>query len=56
MKKPKAAYVLAGLDFVFDKEGNPWFIEANTVPGAFDVFEVLYGHIKPIDALARFWQ
>lgn len=26
-------YILAGLDFIFDREGNPWFIEANYWPG-----------------------
>ena len=25
-------YLFAGLDFIFDEEENPWFLEANSTP------------------------
>jgi hypothetical protein len=33
-------YVFSGLDFVFDKKGNPWFIEANYFPGVKNMAEL----------------
>ncbi len=36
-------YIFAGLDFIFDKEGEPWFIEANGSPRGMRSFEMLFG-------------
>jgi glutathione synthase/RimK-type ligase-like ATP-grasp enzyme len=36
-------YIFAGLDFVFDGDGEPWFIEANGSPRGMRSFELLFG-------------
>ena len=53
-RKTKVGYVLAGLDFVFDEKGNPWFIEGNTVPAALLYYEQVNGNLKPLEELARY--
>ena len=36
-------YVIAGLDFIFDKSGKPWFLEANSAPTVHKTYAELYG-------------
>ena len=35
-------FIFAGLDFIFDKEGNPWFLEANGSPRGMLSYGSLY--------------
>jgi glutathione synthase/RimK-type ligase-like ATP-grasp enzyme len=53
-RQTNVGYVLAGLDFVFDQDENPWFIEANTIPGAFFSYRKNYGNNRPLKELAKF--
>tara|TARA_Y100000310_G_scaffold258289_1_gene266651 strand:+ start:386 stop:1285 length:900 start_codon:yes stop_codon:yes gene_type:complete len=46
-------YIFAGLDFIFDKQGKPWFLEANYFPGGSPRMEKLYGNEKIVRELAR---
>jgi glutathione synthase/RimK-type ligase-like ATP-grasp enzyme len=46
-------YVYAGLDFVFDGDEKPWFIEANGVPRTMYEFKQVYGNSLPIKKLAE---
>ncbi|MBW2992961.1 YheC/YheD family protein [Candidatus Woesearchaeota archaeon] len=47
-------YVIAGLDFIFDKSGKPWFLEANSAPTVHKVYEELYGKCDTVKAIARY--
>tara|TARA_B100001971_G_C18173471_1_gene528550 strand:+ start:407 stop:1306 length:900 start_codon:yes stop_codon:yes gene_type:complete len=46
-------YIFAGLDFIFDKKGNPWFLEANYFPGGAYHIEDLYGKDTIVKELAK---
>lgn len=51
MKLKTKKYVFAGLDFIFDSRGLPWFIEANSMPGLRFVRQ-LYGETLPLEHVA----
>jgi len=46
-------YIYAALDFIFDKEKNLYFIEANSSPGALGEYKKLYHDIRPVIELCR---
>jgi glutathione synthase/RimK-type ligase-like ATP-grasp enzyme len=46
-------YIYAGLDFIFDKEGHIWFIEANGCTRGFVEYRRLYKSTKPVKELAK---
>ncbi len=54
MNKLKRHYVIAGLDFIFDKDGKPWFLEANSASTVHKEFEELNGDCTTIKALAKY--
>ena len=54
MGKVKRHYVIAGLDFIFDKDGKPWFLEANSASTVHKEFEELNGDCTTVKALARY--
>ncbi len=45
-------YFYAGLDFIIDKRGNPWFIEANFSPRSNTFYEILKDH-SVMDGVAK---
>ena len=47
-------YIYAGLDFIFDKEGHVWFLEANGATRGFVEYEKLYNSEAPIKAICRY--
>ena len=52
--KLKKHYVVAGLDFIFDKDGKPWFLEANSASTVHKEFEEIYGDCTTVKALAGY--
>ncbi|MBL7206359.1 MAG: hypothetical protein ISS36_02030 [Candidatus Aenigmarchaeota archaeon] len=46
-------FSFAGLDFIFDKEMRPYFLEANSFPGIF-IWHELYKNIKPVKTLEKY--
>jgi glutathione synthase/RimK-type ligase-like ATP-grasp enzyme len=54
MNKIKNHYVIAGLDFIFDKDGKPWFLEANSASTVHKEFEELNGDCTTVKALAKY--
>jgi len=47
-------YVIAGLDFIFDKNGTPWFLEANSASTVHKEYEQTYGDCTTVKALAKY--
>ena len=47
-------YSLAGLDFIFDEKGRPWFLEANSASTVHKEIEQLEGEPLTIKALAKY--
>ena len=47
-------YVFAGLDFILDKQGDIYFIEANSSPGVLKRYKKIYKHCKPVKELCNF--
>jgi hypothetical protein len=47
-------YIFAGLDFIFDRDRIPWFLEANSASTVHKEFEELYGDCTTIKALAGY--
>jgi len=47
-------YVIAGLDFIFDKHGKPWFIEANSASTVHKEVEDVYGEPITVKAIAKY--
>jgi len=45
-------YFYAGLDFMFDKKGDPWFIEANFSPRSNTFYSILNNH-SVMDGIAK---
>jgi glutathione synthase/RimK-type ligase-like ATP-grasp enzyme len=41
-------YFLAGIDFLIDKNGDVYFIEANSSPGLLRFFEREYKHVDQL--------
>ena len=54
MNKLKRNYVVAGLDFIFDKNGKPWFLEANSASTVHREFEKLNRDCTTVKALAKY--
>lgn len=54
MNKLKNHYVIAGLDFIFDKDGMPWFLEANSASTVHKEYEELNGDCTTVKALAKY--
>ncbi len=54
MNKIKKHYVIAGLDFIFDKDGKPWFLEANSASTVHKEFEELNEDCTTVKALAKY--
>lgn len=52
----KSKFVYAGLDFIFDKNLNPYFIEANSCPALLLRWNKIYGNFKPLERLAYFFK
>ena len=50
----KKGYSIAGLDFIFDKKGTPWFIEANSASTVHKQVEDVYGEPITVKALAKY--
>ena len=48
------AYVIGGLDFIFDKKGQPWFIEANSASTVHKEVEDVYGEPITVKAIAKY--
>jgi glutathione synthase/RimK-type ligase-like ATP-grasp enzyme len=48
------AYSIAGLDFIFDKKGTPWFIEANSASTVHKQVEDAYGEPVTVKAIAKY--
>jgi len=46
-------YVYAALDFIFDKNNNLYFIEANSSPGALKEYKKLYPNVRPVKELCK---
>ncbi len=47
-------YILAGLDFIFDENDNPWFLEANGLPRSYEtIMKELYGKSEPVKKLSQ---
>lgn len=46
-------YLYAGLDFIFDREGHVWFIEANGCTRGFVEYRRLYKSEEPVKELAK---
>ena len=47
-------YFVAGLDFMFDRKGKPWFIEANYAPGGSTSMEKAYGKDILLQNISKF--
>jgi len=47
-------YLFAGLDFIFDQDGNPWFLEANGSPHGLRNFDRLYPERRFPELVAKF--
>jgi glutathione synthase/RimK-type ligase-like ATP-grasp enzyme len=47
-------YPLAGLDFIFDKDGKPWFIEANSASTVHKELGEAEGDLITVKALAKY--
>ncbi|MBW2965576.1 hypothetical protein KY342_00565 [Candidatus Woesearchaeota archaeon] len=54
MKRVRRHYAIAGLDFIFDKDGRPWFLEANSASTVHKEFEELNGDCTTVKALAKY--
>jgi len=47
-------FIYAGLDFIFDKNGNFWFLEANGATRGFVEYQNLYKSYEPVIGIAKF--
>jgi glutathione synthase/RimK-type ligase-like ATP-grasp enzyme len=47
-------YSVAGLDFIFDKKGKAWFIEANSASTVHKEVEEVYGEPLTVKAIAKY--
>tara|TARA_Y100000310_G_scaffold47059_2_gene43640 strand:- start:939 stop:1994 length:1056 start_codon:yes stop_codon:yes gene_type:complete len=47
-------YPIAGLDFIFDKNGKPWFLEANSASTVHEEFEKVYGDPTTVKKIAKY--
>ncbi|MCK4521760.1 MAG: hypothetical protein KAU20_04240 [Nanoarchaeota archaeon] len=50
----KNGYKIAGLDFIFDRKGQPWFIEANSASTVHKEIENIYGEPITVKAIAKY--
>ncbi len=47
-------YPIAGLDFIFDKSGKPWFLEANSASTVHEEYEKIYGDPTTVKKIAKY--
>ncbi|MBR9691309.1 hypothetical protein GOV06_00840, partial [Candidatus Woesearchaeota archaeon] len=47
-------YVFAGIDFILNKQGELYFIEANSSPGVLKRYKKAYKHCRPVKELCVF--
>tara|TARA_Y100000310_G_C20659364_1_gene803811 strand:- start:313 stop:1374 length:1062 start_codon:yes stop_codon:yes gene_type:complete len=46
-------YPIAGLDFIFDKDGKPWFLEANSASTVHEEYAKVYGDCTTVKKIAK---